>query len=110
MHLRSTGNKDNLQFDIEIERTAKANRKKAKQAKSSQLVNMAAATTGGDVVTVEKTLAEYGVVDRDTCATSITTSAVKAQNFEIKPACNTPNFPSYLIVYYTSFVTKIGTF
>ena len=85
MHLRSVGNKDSLLFDREIERTAKANRKKSRQArKQNQCQNLEQIMAEANEE--ERTLADYAVVNPDNCATSITAPAVTAQNFEIKPA------------------------
>ena len=83
MLLRSAGSESNLYFDPEPERSA---RKFRKQIKQQRLALTMAEEEERREPRRQPTLAEYGVINPQTCTTSIVRPAVTAANFEIKPA------------------------
>ncbi|KAK4265654.1 hypothetical protein QN277_026678 [Acacia crassicarpa] len=92
--MRGTTDRNSLQFDPEIEKTARRNRKLAKQRKGkvvsssigTELIIMA--EDGGDPLRPppKRTMGDYMTLNSARIKTSIINPAVNVNNFEIKPS------------------------
>ncbi|KAK4282063.1 hypothetical protein QN277_013483 [Acacia crassicarpa] len=92
--MRGTTDRDSLQFDPEIEKTARRNWKLAKQRKGkvvssstgTELVIMAEDGADPPRPSPKRTMGDYMTLNPARTAASIVNPAVNANNFEIKPS------------------------